>query len=167
MRAPLRSLTTVRPPWTPCSMCMPPRSIERTWPLGRTLAFPPPFRETFLPGAVWLPGLVRLAFAGPPLLPPPAGPPLPTFAGPPLPAFAGPPLLPPAGPGLLVFAPLGPRLVAPPAAPGLALPAAPLGLAPPAAPPGLAPPPGAAFAAGLLGAAFGAEALGAGALGFF
>jgi hypothetical protein len=42
-------------------MCMPPRSIERTDPLGRTLADPPPFSETVLPGGVWLPAVVRLA----------------------------------------------------------------------------------------------------------
>jgi hypothetical protein len=77
MRAPLRSLTTVRPPRTPCSMCMPPRLMERIDPLGRMLADPPPLRETFLPGGVRLPTLLRLAVAGRP----PAAPGRPPVAG--------------------------------------------------------------------------------------
>jgi hypothetical protein len=49
--------------------------MERIDPLGRTLADPPPFRETVRPGGVWLPTLPRLAVAGrPPVAPgrPPA-----------------------------------------------------------------------------------------------
>src|SRR5579863_9952390 len=41
-------------------MCIPLRSIERTDPLGRTLALPPPFNATTLP-AGWLPAPVRPA----------------------------------------------------------------------------------------------------------
>jgi hypothetical protein len=36
--------------------------------LGRTLAVPPPFSETVLPGGVWLPTLLRLAVAVWPVL---------------------------------------------------------------------------------------------------
>src|SRR5271166_1572465 len=64
MRAPLRSVTTVRVPWTPWLICMPLRLMERICPLGRTLAVPPPFSETVRPGGVWLPTLVREAAAG-------------------------------------------------------------------------------------------------------
>jgi hypothetical protein len=42
---------------------MPLRLIERIDPFGRTLAVPPPFKETVLPGGVRLPTLPRVAAA--------------------------------------------------------------------------------------------------------
>src|SRR5579871_4448864 len=63
MRAPLRSVTTVRPPRTPWEICMPLRLMDRMDPFGRTLAVPPPFNETVFPGGVWLPAAVRVLAA--------------------------------------------------------------------------------------------------------
>jgi hypothetical protein len=51
--------------------------MERIDPLGRMLADPPPLRETFLPGGVRLPTLLRVAVAGRP----PAAPGRPPVAG--------------------------------------------------------------------------------------
>src|SRR5206468_3942242 len=60
-------------------MCIPLRSMERTWPLGRMCAEPPPFSATCFPGGVCGP----LAFA--PLLGPLAVPAGPLAFGPPAP----------------------------------------------------------------------------------
>src|SRR5580700_506319 len=82
MRAPLCSLTTVRPPCMPCSMCMPFRSMERIWPFGRMLALPPPLRATVRPGGVRFAALVVVPGLPPvPGLPMPAPPDLPTVPG--------------------------------------------------------------------------------------
>ena len=113
--------------------------MERTWPLGRICAEPPPFSATCLPGGVCGP----LAFA--PAGPFPAGP---LAFGPVGPFPAGPPLAfaPAAGPLALgpLFGPLpaGPFAFAPLLGP-LAVPAGPLAFGPPA--PGAEPrwPPGA------------------------
>src|SRR6266568_846400 len=133
-------------------MCIPLRSMERTWPLGRMCAEPPPFSATCFPGGVC--GPLVFAPAGPfpagPLAFVPAGP----FPAGPLafapagPFPAGPPLAfaPAAGPLALdpLFGPLpaGPLAFAPLLGP-LAVPAGPLAFGPPA--PGVEPrwPPGA------------------------
>jgi len=136
-------------------MRMPLWLIDRTCPLGRTLALPPPLRETVLPGGIRLPTSVRLAI----VFGRPAGtsvwPVMPVLPAPRLLAFAPPGprlfvLLPPSDSDRFVC-PLGPRLFVPPHAPDCWVP---LGL-----PPGCGP----GVACGLLGAGvLGADARGAG-----